>query len=77
MFGTSRRHEICLSGDGWVTGVYSDASGSGTGNGVSSAGKASGLDTRASCAAHRCATLRATIKKMTDRSLINVTLFKS
>jgi hypothetical protein len=63
MFGTSRRHEIALSGDGVMTGAYSVGSGAGKGNGDSIPGAAKGLDRKDSCAAHRCAKLRAASKK--------------
>jgi hypothetical protein len=63
MFGTRRRHEIALSGDGVMTGAYSGGSGAVKGNGDSIPGAAVGLDTRASWAAHRCAKLRAANKK--------------
>jgi len=48
MFGTSRRHEIALSGDGFVIGAISGGSGAGKGNGDSIPGAVRGLETRAS-----------------------------
>src|SRR5882757_284838 len=73
MFGTSCRQEICLSGEDSVTGVCRDDSVGGSGKGASRAGMAPGPDRRVSCAEHRCATLKATIKKKTGRSLMNFT----
>jgi hypothetical protein len=63
MFGTRRRQEIALSGDGFMIGAYSAGSGAGKGNGDSIPGAAVGLDRRASCASLRCAKLRAANKK--------------
>jgi len=77
MFGTSRRHEICLSGDGLVTGAYSGVTGAGKGNAVSSAGSPAGLDIRASWAAHRWAKIRAAIKKKrTNGNFVGFTMHK-
>jgi hypothetical protein len=77
MFGTRRRHEISLSGDGLVTGAYSGVTGAGRGNGVSSAGSAVELDIRASWAAHRGAKIRAAIKKKrADGNLVGFTMHK-
>jgi hypothetical protein len=63
MFGTSRRHEIALSGVGFMIGAYSGGSGAGKGNGDSIPGAVREVETRASCAALRCAKLRAANKK--------------
>jgi hypothetical protein len=66
MFGTSCRHEIGLSRDGLVTGAY---------NGVSIVGAEVGVGRKAFCAAHRCDTHRAAIKK-TDRNFIGFTWYE-
>src|ERR1700674_5193915 len=76
-FGTSRRHELALSGDDLVTGAYSGVPGADTGSRVSGAGAAVGLDTRASCPAHRSATLRTAIKKKTDQNFMGLIWCKS
>src|SRR6266853_173082 len=50
---------------------------SGKGNAVSSAGSPAGLDIRASWAAHRCAKIRAAIKKKrTDGNFVGFTMHK-
>ena len=59
------------------TGAYSGVTGAGRGNGVPSAGSPAVLDTRASWAAHRCAKIRAAIKKKrTDGNFVGFTMHK-